>query len=108
KRNTLLQEIFGAGGIEERDHIFKRRSDRLLAIVAGDRVVADRRADELSKRAFVLDETSNRGVTRRPAVGPERSIIQHGSRQLLDLASGCRAADADPCLAGTEQVMRSR
>ena len=81
-RNALLQEIFSAGGIEERDRIFKRRPDRVLAIVAGERVAADRRANEISKSAFF----SMRRATRCDMpfrVRPRTSLAQHVDRQLI-------------------------
>ena len=56
KLDALFEVILGAGRIEERVDIGVSRPQRVLDIVACDRVVVDRLADEIVERAFALDQ----------------------------------------------------
>ena len=69
-----FEVILGSGRIEERVDIGVSRPQGVLDIVARERVVIDRLADEIVERAFVLDQPAHRRMERRAAIGIERRI----------------------------------
>ena len=67
--DALFEVVFGSGRIEERIHIGESRPQGVLDVVAGERVVVDRRANEIVEGTFVLDQQGHRRVARRAAIG---------------------------------------
>ena len=69
KLDARFEVILGFGRIKERVDIGVSRPQRFFDIVARERVVVDRRADEIVERAFALDQPAHRRMERRAAIG---------------------------------------
>ena len=67
--DALFEVVLGSGRIEERIHIGVSRPQGVLDIVARERVVIDRRANEIVERTFVLDQRAIAAWQRRAAIG---------------------------------------
>ena len=69
----------------------ERRPQRVVDVVAGDRIFADRFAGETVEGALALDQESHRDVQSGAALGVDRVATQ-ARRRLGDQADGGRAA----------------
>ncbi len=54
--HALFEVVRSSGRIEERIHIGAGRPQGVLDVVACERVIIDRRANEIVERTFVLDQ----------------------------------------------------
>jgi hypothetical protein len=68
KENAALDEIFGAGVVEERFYVSENRPQGVLDIVERDDVAVDLLAGDPRKRTFVLDEKRHSRMERRAAI----------------------------------------
>src|SRR5262249_30207545 len=76
KGDALLEVEFSSGRLEERVDVGESRPQRVLNIVARDRVAADNRADEVIEGARIVDQKSHSRVERGAALGVARGPAQ--------------------------------
>ena len=102
-----FEVILGSGRIKERIHIGISRPQGILDIVARDRVVFDRRANEIVERTFALDQPGHRRVARRAAIGIDGGLTQVRGH-VRDEFDGRRAAQDAGRDAAAERRMGGR
>src|SRR5215831_15812304 len=105
KSDALFEVESNVGRIKKRIDIGVRRSQRVLNIIARDRVAADDLTDEAIEGARIIDQKRHRRVERGAPLGIRRYFAQMRGH-LLNETDGCRAAQDARCDAASERRVR--